>query len=170
MVESRQWRRPAVVAIAAGLVTASGTATRTTSSAFPTKLVGQWTRKVTFADLKRSSGGVVVPVVPVGTACTLTIKATSAIHLVCTNLGAFDGRLVPAGPDRVYIKVDVPEKNVYWWRVSGRSLTFTKVSEPVPDRAAVFWGVWRRKQRSAPPPGSSCRAGRARLRPAASTS
>jgi len=34
---------------------------------------------------------------------------------------------------------------VYGWRVAGRTLTFTMVSDTVPDREAVFVGVWKRK-------------------------
>ena len=96
------------------------------STNVPAQLVGQWSRRVSLADLKRANTGVIPPVVPVGTACTITIKTSGAFRLACTNLGKYNGQLVPAGANRFYVKVSDPERNVYRWKVSGQSLTLRR--------------------------------------------
>ena len=136
------WRCSAVFLVVAVLVpAASGIAAVTQSSAVPAKLVGKWTRKVTSADVKRTGGYGV----PAGTVCTLTIKKSGVAHLFCTNIGGFDGNIVPAGTNRVHINLGDPRANVYGWRVSGRLLTFTKLKDIVADRVAGMEGVWKRK-------------------------
>jgi hypothetical protein len=82
--------------------------------------------------------------VPAGTVCTLTVKKSGVANLNCTNIGGFDGSLVPAGANRVDIKLGLPDPDVYRWRVSGRLLTFTKVKDTVPDREAAMEG-WKRR-------------------------
>jgi hypothetical protein len=111
------------------------------SSPVPTKLVGKWTRTVTSADVKRTLGYGI----PAGTVCTLTIRTSGGAQLACTNIGGFDGTIVPAGADRVHIKLGLPNPDIYGWRVSGGLLTFTKVKDPVADRVAAMEGVWKRK-------------------------
>jgi hypothetical protein len=83
--------------------------------------------------------------VPAGTACTLTLKKSGAAHLVCTNIGEFDGSLVRAGANRTDIKLGLPDPDVYGWRVAGPLLTFRKLKDSVSDREAVMEGVWKRK-------------------------
>jgi hypothetical protein len=144
-------RRPAFRLAAVGLVVAvvspvaSGLASVAGSRNVPAQLVGQWSRRVSLADLKRANTGVIPPVVPVGTTCTTTIKTSGALRLACRNLGTYNGQLVPAGANRFYVKVSDPERNVYRWKVSGQSLTLTKITDPISDRVAVLWGVWKRK-------------------------
>jgi len=70
---------------------ASGLANVARSTNVPPQLVGQWSRRVSLADLKRANTGVIPPVVPVGTACTITIKTSGALRLACTNLGKYNG-------------------------------------------------------------------------------
>ena len=53
--------------------------------------------------------------------------------------------MVPAGKGRVHIQLGSPAANVYGWKLAGRMLTLTKISDPTPDRVAVFLGVWKRK-------------------------
>ena len=113
------------------------------TSAVPAPLVGTWTRKVTSADVKHAGA----TGIPAGSICTLTIKAgVLNASVICTKgVGRFDGIVDPAGANRVHIKLGLSDPDVYSWHVSGRLLTFTKVKDTVPDREAVFLGVWQRK-------------------------
>jgi hypothetical protein len=141
------WRKAAwpcstaVLAVAVLIGAGSAIAAATSTSAVPSKLVGKWTRKVTNADVKRTGGFGV----PAGTVCTLTIKKSGGAGLVCTNVGGFEGTIVPAGTNRVHINLGIPSPNVYKWRVSGPLLTFTKLKDTVGDREAAMEGVWKRK-------------------------
>ena len=130
-----------VITVAVVVPVASGIGAVSQTSTVDTKLVGTWTRKVTSADVKRTGGYGI----PAGTVCKLTIKKSGAAHLACTNIGDFDGTIVPAGTNRVHINLGLSNPDVYRWRVSGRLLTFTKLQDVVGDRAAVMWGVWKRK-------------------------
>jgi len=144
----RQWRKAAwrswAIALLVSLVApaASGIAAVAKSSAAPAPLVGKWTRKVTGADVKH----VGATGIPAGTICTLTIKnAVLNASVICTKVGSFEGIIDPAGVNRVHIELGLADPDVYSWQVSGRLLTFTKVKDTVPDREAVFLGVWQRK-------------------------
>jgi len=145
----RQWRKTVrrswAVALAASLVApaASGIAAVAKSSALPAPLLGKWTRKVTSADVKH----VGATGVPAGSVCTLTINGgVLNASVSCTKgVGGFQGIVAPAGANRVHIELGQPDPDVYGWHVSGRHLTFTKVKDTVPDREAVFSGVWQRK-------------------------
>ena len=128
-------------ALAVLAIPPSGIAEGARTSAVPSKLVGKWTRKVTSADVKRTLGYGV----PAGTVCKLTIKTSGGAQLVCTNIGGFDGTVVPAGGNRVHIRLGLPNPDVYTWRVSGPLLTFKKVKDTVADRVAAMEGVWKRK-------------------------
>ena len=135
------WRRSTAV-LAAGLIAAwSANAAATTTSAVPAKLVGKWTRKVTSADVKRTLGYGV----PAGTICTLTIKKSGGALLHTNTIGDLGGTLVPAGGNRVHIRIGLSNPNVYTWRVTGRVLTLTKVKDAVGDRVAAMEGAWKRK-------------------------
>jgi len=98
-----------ILTVAGVVPAASGIAARTKGSvgtqagAFPVKLVGTWTRKVTSADVKRTSGYGIPP----GTVCTLTIKKNGAARLGCTNIGGFDGTIVPASTNRVRVNLGI---------------------------------------------------------------
>jgi putative oxidoreductase len=122
-------------------VAASASAPATQGETAPTRLVGQWTRTVTGADVKRARG----TGIPAGSACALTVETRGATHLVCVGAGGFEGKIVSAGTDRVHISLGDPAPNIYSWRVAERLLTFTKISDPVLDRVAVMSGVWKRK-------------------------
>ena len=50
---------------------------------------------------------------------------------------------MPAGANRVHINIGTPVQNIYLWHVSGPLLTFKKVKDCEPDRAAAVVGVWR---------------------------
>ena len=150
---SRHWRNRSGWAVAAVLTAAlvvpvaDGIAAATKAGAVPAQLVGQWTRKVTAADVKRA-GAPLFGGIPAGSVWTLTIKKSGAASVSSKGQGPpFTGKIVSAGANRVHINVGFLFPNVYRWRVSGRLLTFTKISESPTqaDRAAVFWGVWKRK-------------------------
>lgn len=138
------WCRSAIVLLVAIVgPAASGVAAVTQTRVVPAQLVGKWTRTVTANDVKRTGGTGVPP----GTRCTLTIMKTGVqtASVTCTNIGGFNGTIVPAAAGRVHINVGAPGANLYSWRVSGQRLTITKIKEDVWDRAAVFSGVWKRK-------------------------
>ena len=143
----RPWRKAslrcsaAVFAVAVAVRVTSGIAVAAEASVFPGQLVGQWTHKVTAADVKRAgSNGIAA-----GSVWTLTVKTSGAARVITSGDPVFSGKIVPAGANRVHIKVGVLFPNVYTWRVSGRLLTFAKISESLADRAALFTGVWKRK-------------------------
>jgi hypothetical protein len=133
-----------VLIVAVGVPVASGIgAVRHTSTVSP-KLVGKWTRTVTRADVKRAGGLVLMA----GHVFTLTITKSGSSTVSCAGLGGLctaDGKIVPAGINRVHINVGAPTPNLYGWRVAGRLLTFTKLKDSVPDRLQIMWGVWKRK-------------------------
>ena len=141
------WAVALVVTAVLIVPVAGGIAAATEASAFPAQLVGRWTRTVTATDLKRE--GVTDP--PAGTVFTLTIMKSGAASLSGKTPGVkdqtppFTGPIVPAGANRVHINVAFAFPNVYRWRVSGRLLTFTKISDNFHTNAAVFSGVWKRK-------------------------
>jgi len=112
-----------------------------TASALPGQLAGTWTRTVTKADVKRTEGAATL----IGAKCTFTVNANGAAHVGCTRIGGFGGTVVAAGRNRVHVNLGIPAPDVYGWYVAGQTLTFTKVSDTVPDREAVFVGVWKRK-------------------------
>ena len=147
---SRQWRNrggwasAAVLAVALVVPATDGISATTEATVVPAKLVGQWTRKVTVADVKRTGA----TGIPAGSVWTLTIKKSGYASLSGKGQGPpFTGKIVLAGANRVHVNVGVAFPNVYGWRVSGRLLTFTKITESpaLADRAAVIWGVWKRK-------------------------
>jgi hypothetical protein len=79
----------------------------------------------------------------------LSISKIGAVSISGTAVGQpITGKIVPAGANRVHINVSIVTPNVYSWRVSGRLLTFAKISESPDvfgrDRSAVMWGVWKR--------------------------
>jgi hypothetical protein len=133
-----------VLAVAVAVPVASGIAAVTQTRAVPARLVGTWTRNVTSAEVKRANAAGILA----GSVCTLTIKKSGILNasVFCTRgVGGFDGIITPAGTNRVHINLGLSGQNVYRWSVSGRLLTFTKIRDPVQDRVAVFWGVWKRK-------------------------
>ena len=141
------FRRATVgVAIAVSLIVpvTSGLAGARESSSVPARLVGKWTRTVTAVDVKRSGSTDVLA----GSVWTLTIKKSGAASISTpapSERSRFTGHIVPAGANRVHIYVPFVIPNVYMWRVSGRLLTFTKISDKFATAAPVFPGVWKRK-------------------------
>ena len=145
----RRWRKAAwrcsavVLAVAVVVPAANGIAASTQTRAFPAQLVGVWTRTVTEADARRAGAGQGF----VGDHCTLTIKKSGRDNAFVL-LGKGDllvGGVLPAGKGRAHIQLGSPAANVYRWKLAGRLLTLTKISDPAPDRVAVFAGVWKRK-------------------------
>jgi hypothetical protein len=138
----------AVVTVAVVVPVASGGfAAVTHTSAVPAKLVGQWTRKVTRADVNRERAHMTpqdaIDAGP-GIVWTLTIQRNGKGSL--GGVTYWTGPVVPAGANRVHINGGIPYPNVYKWRVFGRLLTLAKISDSLGLRATVLSGVWKRKQ------------------------
>ena len=108
-------------------------------AAAPPQLVGKWTRTVTQADIARAGAGGLTA----GSVWTLTVRK-SGTSFVGGSAGQFSGTIVPAGTNRVHVKLGTACQNVYTWRASARTLTFTKVKDCEPDRVAAFNGVWHK--------------------------
>jgi hypothetical protein len=145
-------RKPALLSSALVLLAvavvpvASGIAAERGASAVAPKLVGQWTRKVTSADVKRERAHMTPQDVidaGAGIVWTLTIKRNGRASL--GGVKYLTGSVIPAGANRVHINVGFLYANVYKWRVSGRLLTLTKVNDSLAIRAAVVQGVWKRR-------------------------
>jgi hypothetical protein len=124
---------------------ATGSAAVRQTRTVDSKLVGKWTRTITKADVKRSAGGLILGA---GRLATLTIRKNghwTAVIAGLGGLGTVDGAAVPAGAGRIHFNVEGEAPSVYAWRVSGKVLTLTKVTDAVPDRRLFFVGVWKRK-------------------------
>jgi hypothetical protein len=131
----------AVLTLAVSVPVTSGVAALAPASVLPARLVGTWTRKVTTADVARADAARIFE----GSVCTLSVKESSSpsnFHLFCKGVGYKDGEIIPAGANRVHIG---PRPNLYSWEVSDHVLTFTKISDPVRDRVAIFSGSWTQK-------------------------
>ena len=122
-----------------GKATVAAPAAGTVSAAFPQKLVGAWSRKVTEADRKRTGGYGISTGVYI-----MTIKRNGSSEIRGPGI-SFPGRIVPVAPGRIRFVVGIPTPNLYRWSVSGRLLTLVKVRDSVADRVAAYVGVWRKK-------------------------
>jgi hypothetical protein len=135
-----------VLVVAASVPIASGIAAVRRAHAAPPRLVGQWTRKVTTADVRRERTHL-TPQEAIdagaGTTWTLTIHRNGKSSLA--GIKYWTGTVDPAGAGRVHIYAGFYYANVYKWRVSGRVLTLTEVNDSVSLRGTVLSGVWKRK-------------------------
>src|SRR2546430_3897296 len=138
--------------VAVVIPVASGIGAVSETRSIDTKLVGTWTRTLTKVDIKRAHvvPGEVEHAYP-GLVVVLIVKKNGAAEVKLKGQSGpirWQGRLVPLGAHRLHIAgmpLDVP--NVYRWRVSGRLLTFAKISDRdiTGLRDAWFTGVWKRK-------------------------
>ena len=133
----RTWRT-VIVTLGVAVVSpaASGTGAVVRQHAVPAPLVGTWKRTETTADVNREHAKGVAA----DTVYTLIIKKNGAAVLGSSAYG-FQGKVVPAGANRVHINIGAPVQNVYLWHVSGPLLTLKKVKDSEPDRAAAVVGV-----------------------------
>jgi len=127
---------------------AGGFAAATEASAVPAKLVGRWSRTVTSSDLKRAK---VPPIsVPAGV-WSMVIKKDGSFDAArrAATASGFAGRLTATAAGRLAIEMPFCAggfgPNVYRWRVVGKLLTITKVSDKCGERVAVFTGIWKKK-------------------------
>jgi hypothetical protein len=123
---------------------AGGTASIPTAGRVPLKLVGTWTRTVTAADVRREHATDIHNIRLARSGWTIQIQKSGAASLFGPDY--FTGPVSSAGANRVNIYLGFHYPNVYKWRVSGRLLTLTKVSDSFALRAAVLHGVWKRKR------------------------
>jgi hypothetical protein len=130
---------PAILAVAVASSTAATTAT------VPAKLVGSWSRTVTDASNHRFSASAQLGLwaMTIGKAGAFEITApkpppnSSSRHL--------HGRITVTGR-RFSVTTGCNSTNLFGWKVSGKLLTVTYVTDKkCPGRAAVMVGVWRRK-------------------------
>ena len=133
------WTVIVVLVVAAISPATSGTGAVVRPNVVPAPLVGTWKRTVTTADVNREHAKGVAA----NTVYTLIIKK-SGVGVLGSSVAGFQGKIVPGGANRVHINIGTPVANVYVWHVSGRLLTFKKVKDSEPDRAAAVVGVWRR--------------------------
>ena len=131
-----------VVMVATVIPVAGGFGAVRHGSTISPQLVGNWTRIVSKADVQHSGA----TGIPAGSVWTLRIsKDGSASAFGTKGVGSFGGTVTSTGADRVQINLGIPSANAYSWHVSKRLLTFTKVTDTVQDRIAVFVGTWERK-------------------------
>lgn len=153
------WRCSAVVlAVAVVVPVGSGTAATMEASAVPAKLAGSWGRTVTSSDLRR----VKVPPTSLKTGAwsIAIVKSQEGIDFmdiyapgdpVGVGLPSFAGYISVAGKGmRITASsgYEIPicdTKAIYRWKVVGKLLTMSKVSDTCRERVAVFTGVWKRK-------------------------
>jgi hypothetical protein len=107
-------------------------------------VVGTWTRTISKADTTRSGGLILAAGKPV----TFTVAKNGHWTVVVAGLGGLgmaDGTVASAGSDQLRFVMSGEPAALYRWRVAANMLTLTKIRDAVPDRATVFWGVWKRK-------------------------
>jgi hypothetical protein len=112
-------------------------------NAAPPKLVGKWIRTISKADAKRAGGLILAA----GKRATFTVPKNghwTAVIAGLGGLGTVDGAVVSAGTGRLRFIMDGEPTALYRWRVSGSTLTLTKIADAVPDRVEFFWGTWKR--------------------------
>jgi hypothetical protein len=131
-----------VVVVATAAPVASGMGAVGRWSSISPQLVGNWTRTVSRADVKRSGA----TGIPAGSVWTLKIKKDGTASVFGTKgVGSFDGTVTSTGADRVQINLGIASANAYVWHVSKQLLTLTKVKDPIQDRVAVFVGTWKQR-------------------------
>jgi hypothetical protein len=130
---------PAILAVAVASSAAATTAT------VPTKLVGSYSRTVTDASNHRFKASAQLGL------WAMTIGKTGKFEIVApkpppnSTSRRLKGRITVTGR-RFSITTGCKSTNVFGWKVSGKLLTVTYVTDKsCPGRAAVMVGVWRRK-------------------------
>lgn len=144
----------AVPRVALALIALAGAtaASATQTASYPGQLSGVWQRTVTAADVKRA--GARHAVAP-GTYEMDIEKAKSGTYgnvYISTGTGrniGLGGTVVPLKRGHLYIVVGFPSgtpapPNDYSWKVAGKTLTFARVRDSSPERAAFFVGAWRK--------------------------
>jgi hypothetical protein len=129
-------RKPALLCSALVLLgfavvrVASGIAAEREASAVAPKLVGQWTRKVTSADVKRERAHMTPQdVIDAGAGIVWTLDDQEKRQGVAGRREVPRRLRHPGRANRVHSNVGFFYANVYKWRVSGRLLTLTKVND-----------------------------------------
>jgi hypothetical protein len=141
-----------VVASGSGSAKSSAEATVTRSSAAPHQLLGKWRRNVTAAvkvggiAKKRGVWSIVIGKGGGRTENSIEIYAPGDNpKFPATGSGiTVTGNRLSFTPNSGFEYAFCFSKGIYRWKVSGRSLAFTKVSDKCPARTAVLAGVWKR--------------------------
>ena len=146
----RSWRKAvlgwSVVLVAVVALVASALAAATRAGGVPAKLVGQWSRNVTTADLRKhgedaGTAGVWAVQIRKGGSASLFAPGTPCCGSPdVTMTFAATGGSSTFGPNSV-----CPSKGSYTSKVSGRSLTLKATADNCVERVAILNGVWTRK-------------------------
>ena len=144
MTSQAECRNRAVLAIAVVLMAAlvvpvaGGIAAETESNVVPQQLVGRWSRNVKAAAFPFP--GVWSMVIKKSGAVAFYRPGVSSVDFTTAFNASASGRL------NVGTVPICATKAVYRWKVSGKLLTITKVSDKqCPDRVTLYAGVWKRK-------------------------
>jgi hypothetical protein len=141
-----------VVTTGSGSAKTSTEATVTRSSTAPHQLLGKWSRNVTAAVsiegiAKRAGAWSIVIGKSAGRVeNSLEIYAPGdrpAFPSTSSGITVTGNRL-SFTPNSGFEYAFCFRKGIYGWKVSGRSLAFTKVSDKCPARTAFLTGVWKR--------------------------
>jgi len=109
----------------------------------PPKLVGKWARTISKADVTRVAGSFLA----IGKHASLTVASNG--HWAGTivglgNLGKYAGTVTSAGIGQVRFSVSGAAPDLYRWRVSGNTLTLTKIRDEEVGRRTALSGTWKR--------------------------
>ncbi|MDP9226123.1 MAG: hypothetical protein M3P18_20250 [Actinomycetota bacterium] len=134
---------------------AVGMAAPAEANVVPAKLIGRWSRNITHADWKRVSSedfgsgifslGVkqrTLDVYMPGNAYSWFTTRLAGLSGGRLAIGGAPGEGSPGGGGFPYCR----DKGLYRWKLVGRLLTITKLSDlHCPTRVALYVGVWRKK-------------------------
>ena len=140
----------AVVAVVVVIPVASGIAAETKASVVPTKLAAKWDRNVTTAVkvsgfAKRGVWSIVIGKTVEAGRDLIEIYAPGDTLPTSVGRISVTGNRVSFTANSGYEYPICPTKGIYQWKVVGKLLTMSKVSDKCRERVAVFTGVWTRK-------------------------
>lgn len=110
--------------------------------AVPPKLVGKWSRTISKADVTRANGSFLA----IGKHASLTVASNghwTGVIAGLGNLGKFAGTVTSAGTNQVRFGVSGTPPGLYRWRVSGSTLTLTKIRDDQTGRLTELSGAWK---------------------------
>jgi hypothetical protein len=114
-------------------------ATAAASAAPPHPVIGTWTRTVSAQDISRAHA----KKVKAGSKWTLVITERKT---TVSSPGAktYSGTIIPSSATQASFEIGPKEANLYSWRLTGKTLTLRKYSDPSAERAAILDGAWKR--------------------------
>ena len=156
-IQSCRVGRAVAALLIAGLIVPVGGATSAPSAAngVPGKLIGRWNRNITHADFRgvgsEDFGSGIFAMVVKQRTLDVYLPGSTFSWFTTRLAGLSGGRLAiggapgegsPGGGGFPYCR----DKGLYRWKLVGRLLTMTKLSDPhCPSRVALYVGIWRKK-------------------------